>query len=121
MHTVFFDFQFANDVERATVVGWTIVGIPITGRLHRTRDIAEFRHISYQFLCPSNANVLDEDSWIRRSSKSFGRNLHPPHLSLGARKLKSVDVGRRIKTSRNIAGQRNILCLSRQVVRFGFG
>ena len=45
MYTVLFDFQFANDIERATVERWTIVRITVARQLNRTRNVAELSYV----------------------------------------------------------------------------
>ena len=45
MQTVLFDFEFANEIERTTVVGRAIVSISVTRQLHRTRNVAKFRDV----------------------------------------------------------------------------
>ena len=45
MHTVLFDFQFTNDIERTTVVGWTVVCISVSRQLDRTGNVAKFRDV----------------------------------------------------------------------------
>ena len=120
MHSVFFDFKFANDIQRAAIVRRTIVSVTVTRRLHRTSDVTELRHVRSLFLRPVESNVLNNNRRIGWSPQSLGRNLHPPHISLGRRELKRVHIGCGIEASRNIAGNRNFLRLSMQVIGLQF-
>ena len=106
----------------AGVVGRSVIGVAVAGNSHWAGDVGQFQNVGQRVGRTALAldHSLYQDRRIGRQPETFRRHLDPPFLALLGVEFEYVHVGRRIKPTRDVAGQRNSLGMRAIVVGLDF-
>ncbi len=119
MEAVLLDLDLAEDVRRAGVVGWAVVGVLIARNLDRAGDVIQFGDIGELLHVAVLADMLNQREGVGRSAEAFGGHLDPPGLALLGFKFEGVHIGGGEEAAGDLAGEGDLLRLGDVVVGFG--